>query len=317
MLKRLTAPFRNYFNNRFVAVTNSISALEAQLESVRRSLSDEHAGILGVTSLVGRSVNELLDGADGTPGGLSAHRPDPFVNGIESDLTQDLADVANYVSSHRGWASQAGLWFNPPISVEHTSGAVRVADVNERVAEVPFVYTSAGQLPLGSRILDVGASESTVAVGLASLGYLVTALDPRRYPLAHANLKNHVGTVEDFSSDELFDAAIMLSSVEHFGLGAYGLPKDATADRRAVERTRELVRPGGLLILTTPFGLGVADEFQRTYSKAQLDALLEGWDVQQRSYLTRVSRTEWRHVADLEESDGAHVALVRAVRPRD
>lgn len=364
VLKRLTAPFRNFFNARFVALSNSVQVVQADLDAIRedlaltrrsldelssagtrtitanlrQALDEQHSDLMGVTGLLGRSVDQAVDGltvllertdpafaarADHVVAQLmegvlrtTEDRFDEAVHGSVARLDHPHVDVANYADSHRGWASQAGLWFNPPISVEHLRGGVRVADINERIAEVPFVYAALAELPVGSRIIDVGSTESPVALSLASLGHRVTALDPRPYPLEHANLEVHIGPLETYQTDDTFDAAVLLSSIEHFGLGAYNLPEDAEADIKALARLRELLKPGGTLVLTTPYGDAPTTKLQRTYSPDQLDALLAGWEVRERSYLTRVTSTEWRRVERLDDYSGSHVVLVRAVRPQ-
>ena len=58
----------------------------------------------------------------------------------------------------------------------------------------------------------------------------------------------------------------MLSAVEHFGLGHYA--GSGEADRLDIAALSELarrVRPGGLLVLTTPFGQAGVDDFERVY----------------------------------------------------
>lgn len=321
------------------AATSFADAVSARLlEGVHGSLDRQHDDLMSVVALLGRSVDqtadgiaELLERANAASGGEVPERPrresgDPVVP-IDLDrvdlashwsldqLDKAHADVANYANGHEGWASQAGLWFNPPISINHEPGRVSVADTNERVAEVPFVYSSLGGLPRGSRVLDIGSCESTVAIGLASLGYQVTALDPRPYPLRHANLTNVLSPVKDFRPDEPFDAAILLSAIEHFGLGSYDLPTNDEADQEAMDAVWNALRPGGTLVLTTPYGDAPTTELERTYMPDQIDRLFSrGWDVTDRTYLTRVSRTEWRQVDDVGDLKGAHVILIKATR---
>ncbi len=358
MLKRLTGPFRTFFNVRFVALSNSLQTLEAEVDALRVqvsqvnvdearladsvsevvtrevgiSLDTQHSDFLGVAGLLGRSIDQAVDGmallmdrttseSNESVDKLSAathaaieQKFDLQTHGSVAQLDSMLSDVANYASSHQGWASQSGLWFNPAISVAHAPGGLHVADINERVAEIPFVFAAMGALPQGSRILDVGSTESTVSISLASLGYRVTAVDPRPYPLEHENLTIHIGAMETFTDEIPYDAAILLSSIEHFGLGAYDLPVNENADLEAIRRVRDLVRPGGMLILTTPYGDAATTELERTYSPEQLDALLEGWTVVERTYLTQVSATEWHRVDRIAELQGSHVVLVQAMK---
>src|SRR5207248_5226784 len=102
-------------------------------------------------------------------------------------------------------------------------------------------------------ILDVGAAESLVALSLAMLGYEVTALDLRPYSFEHPRLCSVNAAVEEWKHEnESFDAVVCLSTIEHVGLGAYGEDaKDGRADLDAMKRMRELVKPRGLLVLTT------------------------------------------------------------------
>ena len=74
----------------------------------------------------------------------------------------------------------------------------------------------------GSTVLDVGCSESLVPLEFASLGYSVTGIDLRAYPLHHPNLQTFATPLEDWDTDATFDVIVCLSSIEHFGLGTYG-----------------------------------------------------------------------------------------------
>ena len=95
------------------------------------------------------------------------------------EVDEDVARLLNRASSHDGFAAQRGVWFNPPILVQYEAGNAFIRHVNERIAEFPFVFRALSAVPPGALILDVGASESTLCLSLATLGYRVTAIDPR------------------------------------------------------------------------------------------------------------------------------------------
>ncbi|MBA3672440.1 MAG: class I SAM-dependent methyltransferase, partial [Gemmatimonadaceae bacterium] len=201
-------------------------------------------------------------------------------DGRPSSLDQPSADLINFASSHRGFAAQAGLWLNPPVVVDHREGRVTLGAVNERIVEIPFAMRALGQVPLGSRILDFGSSESTVSLSLASLGYRVTALDLSRYPFTHPNLDVVQEPLEDATLEpDTYDAALLISTVEHVGLGWYGERPGAYDDRRALARIAEVVRPGGIVVVTVPYGTAEVTEVQRIYDAPGLDALLEGLEI--------------------------------------
>jgi len=176
VLKRLSAPFRNFFNVRFEALNGEIRQLrrvseagadhseliDAVSQRVSASLDHQHDDLMSVAALLGRTIEETADGVDSllemsrlaeTRNRSSDAAADELAQHAALDQLDDAhALVANYANAHEGWASQAGLWFNPPISVSHAEGSVTVADINERVAEIPFVYASLGVLPRGARV---------------------------------------------------------------------------------------------------------------------------------------------------------------------
>jgi SAM-dependent methyltransferase len=144
----------------------------------------------------------------------------------------------------------------------------------------------------------------------------VDVVDPRGTAVPHPNIRVHPCRVDELDVPNLgpFDAAIALSAVEHFGLGHYdgdeaGRPRE---DVDAIARARELLRPGGRLVLTVPFGEASEDDFQRVYDDAGLDRLLQGYVEDERRIFTRSGLTEW---AERRDGDGPGVALVSATRP--
>ncbi len=248
-----------------------------------------------------------------------AHRfmHESIARGLPS-LEIGVADLLNFAESHRGFRADAGLFFNPPIVVEYTEGGVSVSVVNERVVEIPFVMAALAGLPLDARVLDVGADESTLSFSLASLGYRVTALDLNGYPLTHPNLTALAKPLEEFESEDAFDAVICLSSIEHFGLGHYGPDSaDLDADVQALERVRGMTKPGGLLVLTTPFGEASVSDFQRVYDSDGLERLLAGWFEPDIRIAYQVDATTWAPVApgSAVPPEANQVALVTARAP--
>lgn len=273
-------------------LTESVASLSAQLQRYRIELD--------ALTAAGHHDHWVKRLARMSDGGSLAHLDEP------------TAQLLNYASSHRGYAAQAELWMNPPLVMEHRAGEVRLRHVNERIVEVPFAMRALGGVELGGRVLDVGAAESSVALSLATMGFDVTALDLRPYPFAHPNLRTVAQPLEEFDEpDESFDAVLLVSTVEHIGLGWYGEQPDRYDDKRAMARLRELLKPEGALVLTVPYGAPSVDAVQRRYDKAGLDALLEGFEEQERIVLEQSDERTWASVA---ESTGHAVALVRARR---
>ncbi|MEA2154741.1 MAG: hypothetical protein QOE11_881 [Solirubrobacteraceae bacterium] len=273
---------------------------------------------LGSQDLARPTVHDRLDDLDRMGRDMLAGlgwRDVPTPGGDLAELDAHRAAYLNWATGPEGYASQAGLWFNPPVPVHHDAGAVEVLLVNERIVEHPFVFGAIAGLAAPARILDVGGSESTVGLSLATLGHDVTIVDPRAHPLAHPNLRHAACRLDELPAEgEPFDAAVVLSAVEHFGLEHYGL--DATDERldlAAMARLRELVAPGGLLVLTVPFAAQASvDDFQRVYDEQGVAQLLRGWTVRTSLRAGRIDRLTWQLGAPSRERHG--VALVTATR---
>lgn len=274
---------------------------------------------LGSEDLGRPTVHDRLDDLDRMGRDMLAGlgwRDVPEPGGELERLDAPRAAYLNWATGPDGYASQGGMWFNPPVPVHHDAGGVRPLLVNERIVEQPFVFGALAGLSPSARILDVGGSESTVGLSLATLGHAVTVVDPRALPLAHPNLTHAACRLDELPAPATrFDAAVVLSAVEHFGLEHYGLDwTDARADIAALTRLRELVAPGGLLVLTVPFGEEPSvDDFQRVYDEAGLSELLAGWEVRTSLRVGRSDRLTWELGEPSRERHG--VALVAAVAP--
>ena len=314
-------PVRRFVDPRIAGLLQYLDARFAHINRRLDSLEGAAFGGLAVdaaaeaTTLMGQSLADLLAQSEETSARLQhisdsvdrlasemEHRAAYFRRLSEApveDLDENAAGFLNAALGHRGFAAQHGLWFNPPISLRHGEGSVEVAQINERIVEIPYVFRALSRLAPGAAILDVGAAESTLSMSLATLGYDVVALDPRGYPLSHPRLEGVRSRIDEWAYDGTFDAIVCLSTIEHIGLASYGQPPDASeGDVAAMRRMHELAKPGAVLVLTTSFGRAKADSFTRTYDRDGLGALLDGWSVEDMSFVVHPSPTEWQLVSE-------------------
>jgi SAM-dependent methyltransferase len=132
------------------------------------------------------------------------------------------------------------------------------------------------------RILDIGGCDSLLPIALAKGGHMVTVYDFRPYPECHPNVTVIQG---DFLSNEFsaksFDVVLMVSTLEHVGLGGYGAPEYPDADFQVMKELRRVLVDGGKAILTFPFNERerVIPQFERWYTPERLQMLFNGWFV--------------------------------------
>jgi hypothetical protein len=331
LARRLMRPLTSPLDGRVADVNRRVGDTAARVDRLEESLGTFAEATAEASSFVGVELGRMASTLDQTHAelrelGLDAQERYYRRRLAEStdlpleQLDPDLAAAINHAVGYRGFAAQAELWFNSPLTVELSEGAARLAGSNERIAEVPFAMMALGRLPDGARILDVGSAESSFPLSAASLGFQVTAVEPRGLPYEHPNLTTFAGRLEDLPApEERFAAVFLVSTIEHVGLPAYGITPSgpvtpgAGADRETLVRLRgELLAADGLMVITTPYGpVGVTD-FERTYDDEALARLLEGWEVLQRVNLTRRGALEWGVLDEGETVDEDGVAMIVA-----
>lgn len=83
----------------------------------------------------------------------------------------------------------------------------------------------------------------------------VTYVDIRPLSLAHRNLECLSGSILDLPFvDNSLETLSCLHVLEHIGLGRYGDPVEPGAYIRAAGELARVVKPGGVLLLSTPVG---------------------------------------------------------------
>ena len=226
----------------------------------------------------------------------------------EQDVNMLEEGILGRINRELGWQgkiAEAGLWFNPPVIVNLDKQGPHVAGITERILEHIYVHTHLPRPP--ARLLDLGCSESTNAIEMASLGFEVVGVDLRALPLSHPNFTMVQANLADMPFvDESFDLAVALSTIEHVGLGWYTEEERGSSDEHVVAEVHRLLKPGGRFILTTPFGRPTVTPVHRIYDRARLDQLLRAFRVVDRAYGMREGDA-WFYTLDegrAEQVDG-------------
>jgi glycosyltransferase involved in cell wall biosynthesis len=169
--------------------------------------------------------------------------------------------------------------------------AVRLGAALEMVGRVPRPVERGrwvrDHLPPVERLLDVGCSDGTFTVDWADRGTLTIGVDPEpeRLQLVPPPILRvrAAGGALPFA-DAAFDALTMVETLEHVPAGT---------ERAVLTELRRVLRPDGLLLLTTPHrglfwridplavlgryaGVTGGERGHRHYRTSEIDALLEG-----------------------------------------
>jgi len=275
----------SYMTSEFQRLEKQISARAQELLSRVGQLETHTAGLAALEQILDRleaiaKEDELIRRHIGEP-----------VNA----LSQPVADFLNWATGHRGYASQKRLWFNHPLHPSYARGDVTVTHVNERLVELPFALEHLATLPGGSRVIDLGSTESMLALTIAALGHEVYAVDFRPYSVPHPRLKIVDRPVEAWEGPARpVDAIFCVSALEHVGIGAYGdMPGKGRLDLDVMRRFRQWLKPSGLMVFTAPYGPRSVDALQRTYNSEDIEELFAGWTILERRYYQSSPEQYW------------------------
>lgn len=153
-------------------------------------------------------------------------------------------------------------------STEHFE---RVA--TDRTVEEPWAVSLVRP---GERVLDVGSATSRYLRQLPE-GCRVYAIDlrPTRPQPGLAVLRGDLTRAPLQAAS--FDVITCISTIEHIGLDVYDQGPDQFGDEVAMRHMRRLLRPGGRLLLSAPYGRRNVNAWLRVYDEPAFRRLIVGY----------------------------------------
>lgn len=159
--------------------------------------------------------------------------------------------------------------------------------VGERSIEYPWVCMKLRNVR-NKTILDVGCKEGLPITDLLRKDNFVYGIDPniekqisgQNYLIIPGDIRN-----SDFSDNSL-DIVVIVSTLEHVGVsGRYNISTiDDNGDFKATREILRILKPGGILCGTVPFGIGKSLPLNRLYNRKSLHRLLTGYDLVDLTY---------------------------------
>jgi 2-polyprenyl-3-methyl-5-hydroxy-6-metoxy-1,4-benzoquinol methylase len=169
--------------------------------------------------------------------------------------------------------------------------ALLFGEDDQRPAEYAWILQQLSLLSRGSNVLDVGCSESVLSHVLVMRGFKVTGLDLRDYPFRTRQMSFVKRNIADTGfADDYFDGIVVVSTIEHVGLDVYGQHVlDSALDVKAMSELTRILKPGGIVLVTTPF-VGKAEtritRTERQYGFSRLEKLIGDLSVVREDYFS-------------------------------
>jgi len=148
---------------------------------------------------------------------------------------------------------------------------------SDRYLEYPWMLEN---LKITSgRLLDVGSTASNMLYDFLPKSVEINSIDLNSKEIKNDAIKFAVGDIRQTDyADDYFDLISCISTLEHIGVaGRYGSDADSAGDAKAVEEMARILKPGGTLLVTVPYGSRDVLPLNKLYNKERISELFRGF----------------------------------------
>jgi SAM-dependent methyltransferase len=186
---------------------------------------------------------------------------------------------------------------------------------DERVVEFPWGATR----DLGGRVLDAGSTLNHPHVlirlrpRVEELHIVTLAPEPQAFPFLDVSYL-YADLRELPIRDGTYDRILSISTLEHVGMdnAQYGDSSERSQTpgqdlAAAMRELRRVLRPGGTLYVTVPYGRAADIGWQRIFDSDALDELVDGFGpAAQEREIFRYTREGWQRSDATEAADAVY-----------
>jgi SAM-dependent methyltransferase len=155
---------------------------------------------------------------------------------------------------------------------------------SDRYLEYPWLLQNINIA--SGKILDVGSTASNMLYNFLPKAVEINSIDLNSKYIESEAIKFAVGDIRKTNyEDNYFDVVSCISTLEHIGVsGRYGSDDDPEGDLRAVKEMGRILKPGGTMLVTVPYGIRDVLPINKLYNKERIIRLFKDFSAVEIEY---------------------------------
>lgn len=161
------------------------------------------------------------------------------------------------------------------------------------------------------KLLDIGSTISDKLYEILPKTIEIHTLNLNEKNVQNPNIKFKRGDIRktDCPGDH-FDCITCISTLEHIGVsGRYHSDEDPQGDLKAMQEIRRILKPGGILLVSVPYGAKDVLPINRLYNKERIGKLFEGLAIQEQIF--RKYDKSWNAWIKTTEEEAAKTDMLK------
>lgn len=175
--------------------------------------------------------------------------------------------------------------------------------VNERTVEYLWILRNLDKNK--KKVLDIGCSGSFLSYELIARGYDTYGVDIGEYNERPLEMKFYLSDIRSLPfENDFFDQIILVSTLEHIGIGAFSDPQYENGDLIALKEIKRVLTPTGKVFITVPYAEKSSITWHRFYDNQRLQKFTENGLVILKEEYFRCIKNRWTKYTKEDFSKG-------------
>ncbi|MCK5320170.1 DUF268 domain-containing protein [Candidatus Parcubacteria bacterium] len=135
-------------------------------------------------------------------------------------------------------------------------------------------------------LLDVGSTACDLLYELLPETIEINGINLNKQTAKNNKIKLSQGDIRNTGyQNDYFDCITCISTLEHIGVsGRYNSDNDHDGDIKAMQEMKRILKPGGILLVTVPYGTKDVLPINKLYNKNRIEKLFNGYDIVEQKF---------------------------------